>query len=48
MSEIDLTPVAMPLPGMDAEIDAYSEAQLRSREVRRLFESQAEIGRAHV
>lgn len=41
MSEIDLTPVAVPLPGMDAEIDAYSEAQLRSREVRRLFESQA-------
>ena len=30
------------LPGMDAQIDPLSEAQLHSREVRKLFEAQAE------
>jgi hypothetical protein len=37
----DIATIAPPLPGMEAEVDELSEAQLRSREVRRLFETQA-------
>lgn len=44
MTEPDqiMTMTAPPLPGMEAEIDELSESQLRSREVRRLFELETE------
>jgi len=42
MGESDLQMTAPPLPGMEAELDELSEAQLRSREIRRLFELEAE------
>lgn len=40
--EIDVTDAAPSLPGMDADMDPLSEAQLRSRVVRSIFELQAE------
>lgn len=42
MTDVDVTELAPTLPGMEGEIDTLSEAQLRSREVRRLFEARAE------
>lgn len=41
-SEIDVTELVPTLPGLDAAIDPLTESQLRSREVRRLFEAQAQ------
>jgi hypothetical protein len=42
MTDVDVTSLVPTLPGLEGEIDGLSEAQLRSREVRRLFEMKAE------